>query len=1660
MSKRIIVKLLASMLIVSLTFANLMVLGEGIFMGVKAAYEELEKQSTKANKFVDFDSYFTNDGTNTHSAVSSISAKDMKLYISVDVKDKGYLNNISIKLNDDANFKISDEAKKLDNIESVNSNEIKLNKISSGNKAVIGLPITAVTAENYSLNNLNKESIVTLTATYVNAKGKTSNVEKSIKVRLGLDEEIEAHLEQEVNSYVPFDIEGNRGVILQTIVKSKLVDNKLPVESTDVIAKIPNINGVKPESIRVSANSTVATNGNNNGLYFNNDNYSYDEETVTINVKNSKDNNNISWKNGTDEYVITYVFGEEAYGLENAKITLEAKNIIKAYNYAGTKEATKEASKDVVLKEKLNDIVNYKLETSASNISKGYMYADNDTEYKTMWNIDVTYKDIINKIILTDTGDKLLSNDKTVDLKSIYEQTVVSKNNFDKVLGEDGYIKVTSESGVVSEINKDTTPDENGNLIIDYSDVKTSKVTVEISKPVEEGVLKFENTKVFSGNTGYDKNIEKEFTNIQTNLYGKTVYTENLNTEKQNIKNIKLDEPYTKAEISMSNPNLSTITKNENVKFTVVLRSNDTKYDLYKNPVIEIQLPGAIERVDIKDIDLLFEEELKILGKPEVYTNESGNKVIRIALSGTQTKYNTGNVNGGTNIVITADLIVNNLTPSQEKNVTVSYTNENVNRYENNGNKGVNVAKVNFVAPVGVVTVNALSNYKDNAEVVSLTGEENIGTLDIQSAGRTATMSLTVINNYDREISNIRILGRTPFKGNKSIKDNGDLGTTFDAKMKAAITSVGVSENKFDIYYSSNGDATEDLNNSENGWTKSQSDYSKVKSYLVVFKDYTMKQGEKVSFKYDVNIPEQLQYNESAYGTYVVYYDNVISGQTVKDSAIATVVGASTGEGPVFNTSMKATANDNEIAEAREYQRVKYTINIENKGNIDATNVKVSAPIPEGTTYTYYFEDDEMEKDSGYITDDTVKQKTWDIGTIVAGTSKQVEFEVEINELNNDKIISAIAKITADKLLAEVNTNTVEFTAKTSDIRIVAESMINPNIELQKGNEICYGIRVTNISDRKLENIELKDVLPQEITYVDAYILKYEESNNEDMIDNADFIRDGIKYDENLRQLTYKVNSLEAGESFFLMIEATVNNVEKKSETIYIVNNATVKAKGTEEYVSNNVRNTIVSPKLVVTIESNKPNEYIKEGDEIVYTITVKNEGSGDATGVTISDKLPEGLNPIKAVYSINGGQETTELLSRDETFEINENILAGQTLVAKVTAIVERITDDQDDRIVNKVSVSSEDIERIETEEITHQIEKTTTVEANNESSNGSNRNNSNIENKYKITGKAWLDENKSGSREETEKLLEGINVKLLNEDTGKVISNTTTNSSGEYTFSDLSKGKYIVIFKYDSGTYNVTEYKKDGIDERLNSDAISSTIEENGEKVIAAITNTVEVKDVSISNIDLGLITNPTFDLKLDKSVKKIAVQTSKGTKTYDYEDSKLAKVEIYRKQVSGANVMIEYSIKVTNEGDIAGYAKKIVDYIPQELKFNSELNKNWYVTENGVAYNSSLANEAINPGETKEVTIILTKSMTENNTGIISNTAEIQESYNNYGITDTDSKVANKIAGEDDLSSADVILAVSTGEVILYIGLTIIVLIGIAAGAYYINKKVLKV
>ena len=294
----------------------------------------------------------------------------------------------------------------------------------------------------------------------------------------------------------------------------------------------------------------------------------------------------------------------------------------------------------------------------------------------------------------------------------------------------------------------------------------------------------------------------------------------------------------------------------------------------------------------------------------------------------------------------------------------------------------------------------------------------------------------------------------------------------------------------------------------------------------------------------------------------------------------------------------------------------------------------------------------------------------------------------------------------------------------------------------------------------------------------------------------------------------------------------------------------------------------------------------------------------------------------------------------------------------------------------------------------------------------------------------------------------MNGMPVYLVDSKTGEVLNETTTNEKGEYSFRNISNYIYIIAFKYDKSKYQLTQFKTDGA-----SNEQSSSVIEKGDY---AISNEIEINGNSVYNINAGFVEIQKFDLSINKTITKLTTKTNKGTKTKQYNNQQLVKTEINRKEIAGAVVTVEYTIKVTNEGELAGYTNRIMDYLPKNMKFDTKNNSGWNSLAEGILYNDSLTNTLINPGESQEVTLILTKQMTENNTGIIINQAEIGKSSNELDINDIDSVAGNKQSGEDDISGANLIISISTGVTTIIILAIITLIILITVGVIIYKKK----
>ena len=202
----------------------------------------------------------------------------------------------------------------------------------------------------------------------------------------------------------------------------------------------------------------------------------------------------------------------------------------------------------------------------------------------------------------------------------------------------------------------------------------------------------------------------------------------------------------------------------------------------------------------------------------------------------------------------------------------------------------------------------------------------------------------------------------------------------------------------------------------------------------------------------------------------------------------------------------------------------------------------------------------------------------------------------------------------------------------------------------------------------------------------------------------------------------------------------------------------------------------------------------------------------------------------------------------------------------------------------------------------------------------------------------------------------------------------------------------------------------------------------EEQG-KMKVEIVKDEEGKDIVNNTIDVYYYYEAkTFNIGVEKEITGIIVNGERRAPT----NGKLEKVEIYRKSTESTSVQVEYKIKVSNTGEVSGNAT-IEENIPEGMSLAN--NDGTWEEQEGVL--RKIIPE-INPGETKEYTVVLNWNTAETNMGEKDNVINIVDTQNVPGFVDNNDK--------DNTSNANVIIAVETGELPIGLILVLVALVGL--------------
>ena len=249
---------------------------------------------------------------------------------------------------------------------------------------------------------------------------------------------------------------------------------------------------------------------------------------------------------------------------------------------------------------------------------------------------------------------------------------------------------------------------------------------------------------------------------------------------------------------------------------------------------------------------------------------------------------------------------------------------------------------------------------------------------------------------------------------------------------------------------------------------------------------------------------------------------------------------------------------------------VTYSVTVTNVGIGDAKAVVVKDTLSKGLKF--------ISATGNYTFDEATNTITW-IVDLAKGESKTFYVNAIVNAYGNvtNSLVVGNKTTGVNVTVPEINPN------KTVSIE-------NPNF----GDDVTYTVSVSNVGIGDAKGVVVRDVLGEGLVFVSA--------------------SDGGVYDENTRTVTWIVD-LAKGESKVFTVNATVSGYGNVSNSLVVGN----KTAGV------NVTVPEIIPDKTVNVAN--PNF----GDNVTYTVTVSNDGIGDANNVVIVDRLGEGLTFVSA---------------------------------------------------------------------------------------------------------------------------------------------------------------------------------------------------------------------------------------------------------------------------------------------------------------------------------------------------------------------------------------------------------------------------------------------
>ena len=854
------------------------------------------------------------------------------LYMSLNVLGNGVLKNAKIEIeSDNMYFKTAlvDDETISGNYISENTKSINLKEVQAGTQKLI---FGQVRSGDYRYNTTKKDAIgkdankysginkIKLTGTHVKDDGTETKIEKEIEVPVDWYSTTKAEipytygLNNEKNKYQNYNTEAivdskDQEVNLEFKIVTQESNNKLLLQKSNIEGTIPELNGYKATKVEITGENVEYTYNDKNGEFT-----AYREAKTTESGNVTKEAYTSSWNTARySEFKLKVTYPLEAYEQANGTIVLSipVKATFEGYNNPNEEFSNPYVSntaEDVITityERGGGDVISYDVQVgtwlpspynvyviSKENAVKYYNNddsKDNDT-YEVRWYVSRGNSGTISNVQLKEQDnnytDKFQKSDGTYEDMLKYSKNIgIYFTTPGAMFGENGWIKVYNDETdeLIHEFTSkdwETYTKENPYYYeepVNHIRIETSNAE-KVSSFTAVSIKELDNEKLTTDKTReeFDK-----LSKIYSYLSGYAKYNEKEDFQKlkDDVGIANYDEPLSMAQINNITPTTLSTQETTNMKISIGTVNLGYNVKLWKNGTFLLKFPQEVLLAEINDVSI-NNGNVSILGY-DIYEKD-GNYYLKIL---------TENENPE-NYTITVDVDV---TPDPRKlsatrDVELWAYNEECNNYKDslrkedtydiNGDGNtkdiVNYSKksVQFVGPTSLLTTETASDYNDEGDELKTTVAPQVAVIDKTQKNKTAKISVQITNNYSGNISGVVLVGKTPFKGNTSQILGKDLGSTFTAEMTGAIELPEKLQGIATVYYSENENVNNNINDESNNWkTEAEvTDFSKIRTYAIDLGDYQIQKGEEYICTYEIQVPQDVNYNDVTYSSHAVYF--------------------------------------------------------------------------------------------------------------------------------------------------------------------------------------------------------------------------------------------------------------------------------------------------------------------------------------------------------------------------------------------------------------------------------------------------------------------------------------------------------------------------------------------------------------------------------------------------------------------------------------------------------------------------------------------------------------------------------------------------------------------------------------------------------------------